>query len=156
MKIIYMHHAERKINQELHNQNIKQRDDITDNGIKEALLIAEQVKKIKNIKAIYTSPYLRCRHTAEIINKFINVPIYEEERFNEKNSEELWQKFLEKNMEAINDIVVNYDDEDTIICVTSGVNFTAFVCYFYKIIPTNDTFWSQACSISPISFEIQK
>lgn len=40
------------------------------------------------IKAIIISTYKRCKHTAEIINKYLNVPIIEDSRFNECNSGE--------------------------------------------------------------------
>ena len=151
MKIIYMHHAERNIRENHNDSKLRQLEDITERGIKEAELLAERLKN-QNITAIVTSPYLRCRHTAEIINKYHNSPIVEDERFNEMNYGEEWKDLLRRNIEAIDDIVKSYNDDDTIICVTSGVNFSAFVCYFYNIEPTNDTPWSQAGDISPIIF----
>lgn len=151
MKIIYMHHAERNIGENHNDSELRQLEDITERGIKEAELLAERLKN-QNITAIVTSPYLRCRHTAEIINKYHNSPIVEDERFNEMNYGEEWKNLLKRNIEAIDDIVKSYNDDDTIICVTSGVNFSAFVCYFYNIEPTNDTPWSQAGDISPIIF----
>ena len=151
MKIIYMHHAERNISKDHLNPESRQLEDITDIGIKEAELLAERLKNQK-ITAIVTSPYLRCVHTAEIINKYQNAPIIEDERFNEMEHNEEWKHLLSRNMEAIDDIVNSYKDDDTIICITSGVNFSAFVCYFYNIEPTNDVPWSQAGDISPIIF----
>ena len=71
MKILYVHHAER----DRLNKNVeRQLQDITESGIIEAELLAEIIKNF-NITAIYTSPYLRCTHTAEIINKYNKVPI---------------------------------------------------------------------------------
>lgn len=151
MKIIYMHHAERNIRENHNDSELRQLEDITERGIKEAELLAERLKN-QNITAIVTSPYLRCRHTAEIINKYHNSPIVEDERFNEMNYGEEWKDLLRRNIESIDDIVKSYNDDDTIICITSGVNFSAFVCYFYNIEPTNDTPWSQAGDISPIIF----
>ena len=151
MKIIYMHHAERNIRENHNDSELRQLEDITERGIKEAELLAERLKN-QNITAIVTSPYLRCRHTAEIINKYHNSPIVEDERFNEMNYGEEWKDLLRRNIESIDDIVKSYNDDDTIICVTSGVNFSAFVCYFYNIEPNNDTPWSQAGDISPIIF----
>ena len=130
---------------------MRQLEDITDIGIKEAELLAERFKN-KNITAIVTSPYIRCKHTAEIINKYHNAPIIDDDRFNEKDMDEDWEHLLKRNMEAIDNIVNSYGDDDTIICVTSGVNFSAFVCYFYDIKPANDVPWSQAGDISPIIF----
>ena len=153
MQIIYMHHAERKISQKHNNKNLRQSEDITDLGIKEAEILAERLKN-KKISAIVTSPYIRCKHTAEIINKYQNVPIIEDDRFNEMRNDEEWKSLLERNMSAIDDIVKNYNDDDIVICITSGVNFTAFICYFYDIAPSNEVPWSQAGSISPINFTI--
>ena len=84
MKIIYMHHAERDIGKNHTNPDLRQLEDITDIGIKEAELLAERFKN-KNITAIVTSPYIRCKHTAEIINKYHNAPIIDDDRFNEKD-----------------------------------------------------------------------
>lgn len=146
MKIIYLHHAERDTQ-----SGVNQENDITENGIKEANLLAEKAQKL-NIKAIYTSPYLRCKHTAEIINKYINVPIIEDSRFNECDIE--WDNFLKRNIEALDDIVKKSNDEDTIVCVTSGVNLSAFICYFYGLQPKNDIPYTQAIACSPICFQV--
>ena len=67
MKILYVHHAERDRTTKCSDRQLQ---DITENGKTEALLLAEKLKQIK-VSAIYTSPYLRCRHTAELINKYI-------------------------------------------------------------------------------------
>ena len=155
MKIIYMHHAERNIGKDHLNPELRQLEDITDIGIQEAELLSKRLEN-QNITAIVTSPYLRCKHTAEIINKYHNVPIIEDERFNEMNRGEEWKSLLSRNMAAIDDIVNSYNEEDTIICITSGVNFSAFVCYFYGIEPSNSVPWSQAVDISPINFTIGK
>ena len=146
-----MHHAERNIGENHNNPKMRQLEDITEVGIQEAELLSKRLKN-KNITAIVTSPYLRCKHTAEIINQYHNAPIIEEERFNEMNSGEEWENFLKRNMNAIDDIINSYKDEDTIICITSGVNFSSFICYFYNIEPNNNVPWSQAGDISPIIF----
>lgn len=155
MKIIYVHHAERNVSKDHLNSELRQLEDITETGIKEAEFLAERLKKQK-VKAIVTSPYLRCKHTSEILNKYINVPIIEDSRFNEMQKNEEWKHLLKRNMEAIDDIVKTYKDDDTIICVTSGVNVSAFICYFYKIEPSNETPWSQAAGLSPMIFTIGK
>lgn len=148
MKILYVHHAERDhINKTVD----RQLQDITENGIKEASLLAEKLKNI-NIKAIYTSPYLRCMHTAEIINKYNHAPIYEEDRLNEMKTEETWKEFSIRNMNAIDDIIKKHNDNDFIICISSGVNLSAFIYYFNNITPTNDSPIMQAVSISPVLF----
>src|SRR5574344_1017471 len=63
MKIIYVHRAERNREKGV----LRQEQDITLNGIKDANLLGEKLK-LQSIKAIYTSPYKRCIHTANIIN----------------------------------------------------------------------------------------
>lgn len=148
MKLIYMHHAERD------RTKIKDRQlqDITNRGIKEAELIAEKLGERYDVKAIYTSPYLRCVHTSEIINKYIDVPIIEDSRLNEYDPSESWKDFLNRNMNLLKELDEKYNINDTVICMTSGVNFSAFVCYFYGIEASNDTPMSQAFNISPVNF----
>ena len=155
MKIIYMHHAERNISKNHNDSKLRQFEDITEIGIQEAELLSERLKN-QNITAIITSPYLRCKHTAEIINKYHNSPLIEDDRFNEMNSGEEWKSFLKRNMKAIDSVVNNYNNDDTIICVTSGVNLSAFVCYFYSIEPANNVPWCQAGDISPVNFVTSK
>ena len=148
MKVIYVHHAERDVSSNVE----KQEQDITEAGMKEAFLLAEKLKQLK-VTAIYTSPYLRCKHTAEILNQYIQVPIYEESRFNEKDKNESWRECQERNMEAIDDLVNTYqEDDDLVICVTSGVNLSAFIFYFTKIKASNENPWIQAVACSPVLF----
>ena len=59
-------------------------------------------------------------------------------------------------MNAIDGIVNKYSDDSVIICVTSGVNISAFICYAYNIIPSNDVPWSQAADLAPVIFNIKK
>lgn len=169
MKIIYIHHALRQ-----KGNPPTQNDDIQPLGIKDAENTAELLKIVSDnskseFKAIYTSPYYRCAKTAEIINKHINLPIYEEPRFNEFvqvfevlqrtkkiTKTETWLECQTRIKNAIKDIVDKYDDNDTVICVTSGVNITTFIGLAYKI-PASDNLpfpWVPSCS--PIGFEIDK
>ena len=147
MQILYVHHADRN-----RDKNIpRQEQDITENGKKEAELLAEKLKQV-NVTAIYTSPYIRCKHTAEIINEFVKAPIYEEERFNEMKNGETWKELQVRNMNAIDDIIHKYKEDDFIICVTSGVNLSAFVYYFTGMKPDNNNPWIQAVTCSPVLF----
>ena len=169
MKIIYVHHALRE-----KGNPPTQEDGIQPLGIKDAETTAELLKGMSersksSFRAIYTSPYFRCAKTAEIINKHINLPIYEELRFNEFNKvfeviqggksitqTETWTECQTRIREAIKDIVNQYDDNDAVICVTSGVNITAFIGLAYKI-PASDNLpfpWVPSCS--PIGFDIDK
>ena len=69
---------------------------------------------------------------------------------------ETWTECQTRIREAIKDIVLNYDDDDTVIWVTSGVNITAVISLAFKI-PASDNLpfpWVPSCS--PIGFEIDK
>lgn len=150
MKIIYCHHAERAVDK---TKLRSQEDDITDNGFKDAQLVAEMLANQK-IDAIYTSNFYRCKKTAQIINGQIGAPIFEEERFNEVGSVEGedWKDCLTRNIEALNDIMLKYNDDATILCVASGVNLSAFVCWNLNIKPTRDIPFMGATNIAPIIF----
>jgi len=56
-------------------------------GIKQVEASAEQLKKMPKFDAVFISPYLRCKQTAEIILKKLNYKplIIEEERIREKD-----------------------------------------------------------------------
>jgi len=56
-------------------------------------------------------------------------------------------------MEAIDEIVRKHNkDDDLVICVTSGVNLSAFIYYFTKIKPNKDNPWIQGVTCSPVLF----
>jgi len=150
MKIIYCHHAERAVDK---NKRRSQEDDITDNGFKDAQLVAELLAKEK-ITAIYTSNFYRCKKTAQLINGPINVPIFEEERFNEVGSVEGedWKACLNRNIEALNEIMQKYNDDATILCVAGGVNLSAFVCWNLNLKPSVDFPFMGATNCAPIMF----
>lgn len=165
MKIFFVHHALREKN------NIQsQGDGIQKLGKKDAKTVGEIFKlgaENFNYKAIYTSPFKRCKKTAEIINKKLNVPIFEEPRFNEFGSvfetlkedekrKETWLNCQLRIRDAIKDIVNNHDEKDTVICVTSGVNITAFIGLAYKIKPSESLPFPIVLSCSPICFNIDK
>ena len=167
MRIIYVHHALRQ-----KGNPPSQNDKIQPLGIKDAKIVAELMKMMaehSSVKAIYTSPYYRCAKTAELINKYIKVPIYDEPRFNEFNNvfnavvgdktitkTETWLECQTRIRSALKDIVNKYDDADTVICVTSGVNITAFISLAFKIPPSEDLPFPLVPSCSPIGFDIDK
>ncbi|MBR5662504.1 MAG: histidine phosphatase family protein [Bacilli bacterium] len=156
MKLIYLHHSERDMTSNKKWGTIERTfDDITIEGINRANFLAEKLKGQK-ITAIITSPYLRCKHTAQIINKYQNLNIIEDDRFNEIQKGEKWEDLLKRNIKAIDDIVKKYPDDSVIICVTSGLNISAFICYTYNITPSNDVPLSQAADLSPVIFNINK
>ena len=88
----------------------------------------------------------------EIINKYNKVPIYEEIRFNEIKNNETWKEFQTRNMHAIDDIIKKHNNDDFIICVSSGVNLSSFVSYFTKQLLNNHNPVIQAITISPVLF----
>lgn len=167
MKIIYVHHALRE-----KGNPPSQNDNIQPLGEKDAEIVAELLKIMPekyNVKAIFTSPYYRCAKTAKIINRHIQVPIFEEPRFNEFNNvfnvvegkksttkTETWLECQLRIREAIKDIVNKYEDEGAVVCVTSGVNITAFISLAFKIKPSEDLPFPMIPSCSPIGFDIDK
>ena len=169
MKIIYVHHALREVG-----NPPSQKDKIQPLGIQDAETTAHLLKMMSEkskstFKAIYTSPYYRCSKTAEIINKYINLPVYEEPRLNEFNKvfeviengervtkTETWSECQTRIREALKDIVNKYDDGDAVVCVTSGVNITAFIGLAFRIQPSDDLPFPWVPSCSPIGFEIDK
>lgn len=153
MKIIFCHHAQRK-----KENPPTQEDGLTKLGIKDAKLTAKIFSNIPNVKAIYTSPFYRCKKTAELVNKHLNVPIILEERFNEFGSvkDENWTQLQNRVISAINDIYNKYEDNDAIICVTSGVNVGAFICWNFGIDPSEKTTFIGISSCSPLVFNKKK
>ena len=160
MKIFYVHHALRNMG-----NPPTQEDGLKELGIKDASIVAdilEEGKNYLNVKAIYTSPFYRCKETSRIINKHINAQIIEDDRLNEfgsvyyKDRKETWEECQERIIQLIKDIVFKYDEKDTVVCVTSGVNLTAFICAAYKIKPDSNLPFPIVMSCSPIGFEISK
>lgn len=157
MELIFVHHAMRKFG-----NPPSQNDGITRLGRKDAkmvgkILLLRQEKK-HNIKAIYTSPFYRCDKTAKLINYKIKVPIIMEERFNELRSipNESWLDLQVRVRQAIMDIVDRFDDDDCVVCVTSGVNIVAFMQLIFKLPPDDDAPFVQISSCSPLLFTINK
>lgn len=167
MKIMYVHHALRELG-----NPPSQNDNIQPLGIKDAETMAEIFKNMAekfNFKAIYTSPFYRCAKTAEIINQHINVPIYEDSRFDEfadvfnavkgyksENPTETWADCQTRIRNAIKEIVFKYDENDVVICVTSGCNISAFIGLAYQIPVSENLPLPLVPSCSPIGFEINK
>lgn len=154
MKIIYIHHGQRLLG-----NPPTQEDKLTDLGTHDCNLVAELLngKNKEKIKAIYTSPFYRCSKTAELINKNINVPIINDDRLNEFSSKiETWTNLQERVLNCINDIVEKYEEDDTVICVTSGVNVCAFINKAYNIKPNENTPFIGIISCSPLIFNYKK
>jgi len=165
MKIIYVHHAQRD-----KGHPSTQEDGITELGIKDAEIVAEILSKLdekQKITAIYSSPFFRCMETSRIINSKINVPVFQEPRFNEFGSvtltvnnettyKESWVSCQDRIKEALFEIIEKYDENDVIICVTSGVNLSAFISLFYNIPSSENLPLPLVPSCSPFGFDIKK
>lgn len=169
MQIFYVHHALRK-----KGNPPSQEDGLEPLGKRDAKFVAKLFLGIKekrgsNIVAIYTSSYFRCKETAKLINKYIKVPIIEDERLNEfvskqhaknygwsEDKAETWLDCQKRMRECIKDIVFKHDEKDVAICVTSGVNISAFISLAYKIKPSKNLPYPAVPSCSPIGFDIDK
>ena len=154
MKIVYAHHGNRKLG-----NPPSQDDDLTEIGYKDCENVAELLnnEKIKpHIKAIYTSPYFRCKTTAQIINKYLNVPIIEDNRLNEFDKRiENWVDLQNRVDDCINDILKKYQKEDMVICVTSGINIAAFINKAYKLPSSNTAPMLGVPNCCPIVFDYE-
>ena len=167
MRIIYIHHGLRELG-----NPPSENDKLLPLGEKDAENTAyfmQLMTKKHNLKAIYTSPFFRCQRTAEIVNQFANVPIVQDSRLNEfKNvfhlvsgnelnqKAESWLACQLRIRDLIKELVFTYDDNDAVVCVTSGVNITAFISVAYKVEPSNDLPFPMVPSCSPIAFDIDK
>ena len=158
MKIIYVHHGLRD-----RGNPPSDNDGLLELGNKDAEIVAEiflmAKNKGQNIKAIYTSPFRRCKETAGIINRHLNIPIIDEPRFNEfkgADNGEKWVDCLSRIQDGIYDIVKSSDESDTAVCVTSGVNISAFISLAYGVPISENIPFPVVPSCSPIGFEIDE
>ena len=141
---------------------MNQDNDLTEIGEKDARVQAEffgASMKDLNYKAIYTSPYYRCKKTALILNKELNLPIFEDERLNEFEAslkKETWVNVQTRIASCLKDIVEKYEEDDAVICVTSGVNVAGFINLAYKLKPSESVPFIWISSCSPLCFDIDK
>lgn len=157
MDIIFIHHA----NRDIKDNSPTQADDITGLGYRDCMLTAELLNddRVKGkLKAVYTSPFLRCRKTAELINTYIKLPIIEDNRLNEFKSVEgeSWVECQTRVEDCLNDIVSKYDDNDMVIVVTSGVNLAAFINKAYGIEANASVPFIGIATCSPLIFKYNK
>ena len=155
MQIIYCHHALRD-----RKQNPDQQDGLLPLGVQDAQIVAklfELANKKGRVKAIYTSQFFRCTETAKIVNEHINAPVFIEPRFDEFQSidGETWVDLQRRVQNAILDIVRKYDEDDIVICVTSGVNVVGFISLAYGLEPDEKAPFIGIPSCSPMVFEIK-
>ena len=92
-----------------------------------------------------------------VINKLISNKVFEVLQGGKSITKtESWLECQNRIREAIKDIVNQYDDNDTVICVTSGVNITAFIGLAYRIPASENLPFPWVPSCSPIGFDIDK
>ena len=156
MKIVYVHHGQRKIG-----NPPSQDDDLTAFGYDDCHLTArlfDDKSFKKNLKAIYCAPNFRCQKTAEIINSNLKVPIIFDERLNESGTEpnSSWIVLQKNVQDLLDEIVAKYNDEDNIICVTSGVNIVGFNNKAYGLEPSENAPFLGISSCSPIIYKFKK
>ena len=156
MYFFYIHHGDREIK-----DGLSQDNPLTRLGVADAKLTAKTFNKLKsklNIKAIYTSEFLRCKQTAQIINKKLKVPIFEDARLNEFKSVsgETWLDCQNRTISLLKEILMAYDDTDCVICVTSGVNLTAFIDVAYNLKPNENLPFPVVPMCSSVGFNISK
>lgn len=156
MKIIYLHHGRRKFG-----TSPSQFDGITELGKKDARLSAEillEARKELYIKAIYSSTFPRCTETAEIVGDVLKIPVSLEPRFNEFKSmgEETWTECQERTIQALCEIINAHGDNDTVICVSSGLNLSAFISLFFGLTPSEDMPFLRVPSCSMVTFNVDK
>lgn len=156
MLFIYVHHALRK-----RNGSPSQEDGIEKLGVIDAKITAKILKTVvkqKNkISNIYCGSYIRYKKTANIINKQLNLPIIEDIRLNEfDKSIENWVQLQQRVLNFIQDVANSHDDNDCVICVTSGVNIISFILAAMNKKPYKDAPFIGVPSCSPIMFSISK
>ena len=167
MKIFYVHHALRD-----RGNPLTQEDGLKELGMIDADLVGKIFKDggtQMKVAAIYSSPYFRCMETARLINNHLNAEIVQDERLNEfvgvhkavKGEKfgmegETWAECQKRIQECLRDIVYKHNEKDIVICVTSGVNITAFINVAYGLKQDENRPFPWVPSCSPVGFEINK
>ena len=72
------------------------------------------------------------------------------------NKGETWVELQQRVRDCIKDVVNDFNDDDAVICVTSGVNVAAFISLANKQKPSANAavVWVPSCS--PLVFNIDK
>lgn len=112
MIVYFVRHAERLKEGERTSES-----PITENGIKQATLVAERIKNVQ-IDVIYSSSYIRAKQTAEIISKVINKPIELWNHLIEADSEKETFEELNSRSGAILEHLLNHHRNESVLCVS--------------------------------------
>lgn len=151
MRIIYMHHA-KKDNFGEENQKPgfrNQENGLSQFGVEEAEFFRKVYGSKVSFAAIYVGEFKRYRLTADIVN-INNAPIYIDKRLNESGSDEEFYGVIinndnrkeifsrhtralrERTHKFLDDIIKKHNNDENILCISSGVNLGEFMSYFYK------------------------
>ena len=153
MKFLYIHHGNRKIVGKPTEQ-----DNLTTIGKKDCNLVAKLLdnKDVKaHAQAIFTAPNLRCTKTAKLINKHLKLRVFEDALLNEfDKTKESWADCQNRIIAFIEKTVKNYDKNDMVICITSGVNIAGFICKAFNIPASENNAFVGVPNCCPLIFEI--
>lgn len=156
MRVIYIHHANRQ-----KGNPPTQDDGISEVGVKD-LEVTKELLNMANekhqISTIYTSQFFRCTKTTEVINGDIKAKVVVDTRLDEMGSveNETWLDTQIRLHEFLDEIVEKHDKDDTVVCVTSGINIGAFFAKSINLKPTRNFPMYGVPSCSPIMFEFNK
>ena len=130
MKIILVRHAK------AYESNEDPQRNLTDEGKKEAQIIRSFIQKTHwNIKEILTSPILRAKQTAQILNQEFKIPI--EEKLELKPNSALFH---------FNELLSKYQMNDALIFVLHMPDIVEIASEILKI-PANNLFFSTGSAI---------
>ena len=153
MKFVYVHHGNRKVV-----GSPTENDDLTAVGKKDCRLVGKLLDNPEvrqNAKAIFTAPNLRCKKTAQIINKRLGLKVFEDNLLNEFDKKnENWVDCQNRIIIFIENTLKTYGKNDMVICVTSGVNLAGFICKAFNIPASDKNAFVGVPSCSPLIFEI--
>lgn len=152
-------------------------DKLTRFGRKQVKMLTKSMKEFK-FDNIYSSPYIRCIQTANILKKLVNKEVVIDERIKERfkikdpktQNEKEWYDnylnkkyintefetcadFLNRNSNFIDDIIKNNPTQSSVIVVGHSACLYAFLEYFYKN-PNNAVVWNSMSNASCIRFEV--
>ena len=156
MKIIYCHHANRKINKQK-----TENDSLSKIGKQDAKNLAKLLKIAKSvgvkISAIYTASESRFTQTAKLINKYLSAPIIEVNDLKEFNKKtETWLNAQKRVYNFLKEIIKKHNDDETVVCITSGVNVASFINLQLGHKPTEKMPFIEIPSCSPLIFNFDK
>lgn len=143
MKVKFVRHGETNLNYPIRRMQGISNYDLNDNGIKQAQITRDKLAN-EEFALIISSPLLRAKHTAEIINEFKNLPLVLDDRIIERNygnlegekykeeycnldydfesiGGESLDKYKSRLKEFIHDIKKKYHDKKILVVAHNGV-----------------------------------